>query len=53
MTQQFGATWEKMRELQWYKELLERPDEEEHEEETQTNEEEACDCLEEEVAVHI
>lgn len=49
MVEQFGQNWESQENLEWYKRILGTSGIPSHEQE----DEEECDCLEEEVALHI
>lgn len=55
MSQQFGDEWETAEALKWYKEILsdENPEVGNHENDAEYEQEQECDCLENDVGMHI
>lgn len=52
MVQEFGDTWKEEEDLKWYKKILENPEDDTVVDEDDEMENE-CDCLEEDVGLHI
>lgn len=49
MSQQFGKEWENDNDLQWYRDILCNEPEDDHQE----DDDEECECLQDDIGVHI